>query len=41
MLKAIEKAREALSNDSQAYITIDVFWQGEDYERELNIEEFN
>ena len=40
MLNAIERARKALSCDTDATITIDVFWEGEDYDRQITIDEF-
>ena len=40
MLTEIEKARKALSNDSQADIVIDSLMEDIDLERELTREEF-
>ena len=40
MLTEIEKARKALSNDSQSDIVIDSLMEDNDLERELTREEF-
>ena len=41
MLECIEKARTNLSMDNEATMNIDSFLKGEDYERQLGIDEFN